>query len=161
MAQAEFRFESTVMEVDLSGNILHTWDLASIITAAMVAGFVLLAIAQVTAKRPVINLRLMLNRSYASVILIVVVIGVVLYGILYVLPQFLTLISGYNAEQSGKILFLSGIPAFLMMPMLPIILGKAPLKATVITGLICFAVSCFLDTDLTADSSARSCASCR
>ena len=31
-------FESTVMEVDLSGNILHTWDLASIITDAMVAG---------------------------------------------------------------------------------------------------------------------------
>jgi hypothetical protein len=30
--------ESTVMEVDLSGNILHTWDMAKIITAAMVAG---------------------------------------------------------------------------------------------------------------------------
>ena len=125
------------------------------LTAAMVAGFIVLAVAQVTAKRPVINLRLMLNRSYASVILIVVVIGIVLYGILYVLPQFLTLISGYNAEQSGKILFLSGIPAFLMMPLLPIILGKAPLKATVITGLLCFAVSCFIDTDLTADSSGR------
>lgn len=123
------------------------------LTIAMVAGFVVLAIAQRTARRPVINLKLMLNRSYASVILIVVVIGIVLYGILYVLPQFLTLISGYNAEQSGKILFLSGVPAFLMMPFLPLILGKAPLKATVMTGLVCFAVSCFLDTELTADSS--------
>ncbi len=125
------------------------------LTVAMVSGFILLAVAQVTAKRPVIKLRLMLNRSYASVILIVVVIGMVLYGILYVLPQFLTLISGYNAEQSGKILFLSGIPAFLMMPLLPLILGKAPLKATVTLGLVCFAVSCFIDTDLTADSSGR------
>ena len=125
------------------------------LTAAMVVGFIVLGIAQMTARRPVINLRLMLNRSYASVILIVVVIGVVLYGILYVLPQFLTLISGYNAEQSGKILFLSGVPAFLMMPFLPLILGKAPLKATVLTGLACFAVSCFLDTELTADSSGR------
>ena len=123
------------------------------LTVSMVIGFIMLAIAQMTAKRPVINLKLMLNRSYASVILIVVVIGIVLYGILYVLPQFLTLIAGYNAEQSGKILFLSGLPAFLMMPFLPLILGKAPLKITVMIGLGCFAVSCFLDTELTADSS--------
>lgn len=126
-----------------------------LLTAAMVAGFVALAIAQMTAKRPVIKLRLMLNRSYASVILIVVVVGIVLYGILYVLPQFLTLIAGYNAQQSGNILFLSGLPAFLMMPILPLMLGKANMKLMVTIGLLCFAASCFLDIGLTADSSGR------
>ena len=124
-----------------------------LLTAISVIGFIMLAIAQVTAKRPVIKLRLMLNRSYASVILIVVVVGVVLYGILYVLPQFLTLIAGYNANQSGQILFLSGLPAFLMMPFLPLMLGKANMKVMVTLGLVCFAASCFLDTHLTADSS--------
>jgi DHA2 family multidrug resistance protein len=101
----------------------------------------------------VIKLRLMLNRSYASVIVIITVVGMVLYGILYVLPQFLSGIAGYNAEQSGRVLFLSGIPAFLMMPILPFLLGKVNIRWMVLCGLICFATSCFLDTDLTAQSS--------
>ncbi len=122
------------------------------LTVASACGFVALAIAQVTAKRPVIKLRLLLNRSYASVILIVTVIGMVLYGILYVLPQFLSLIAGYNAQQSGQILFLSGVPAFLMMPFLPLMLGKANMKVMVVLGIACFAASCFIDIDLTADS---------
>lgn len=131
------------------------FESASIVglTVASTCGFVALAVAQVTAKRPVIKLRLLLNRSYASVILIVTVIGMVLYGILYVLPQFLSLIAGYNAQQSGQILFLSGIPAFLMMPFLPLLLGKANMKVMVVLGIACFASSCFIDIDLTADSS--------
>jgi DHA2 family multidrug resistance protein len=94
----------------------------------------------------------MANRSYASVIIIVVVIGMVLYGILYVLPQFLNLIAGYNAAQSGRILAISGIPAIMMMPILPFLLGKAPLRLTVLTGLVCFSLSCFIDTDLSANT---------
>jgi MFS transporter, DHA2 family, multidrug resistance protein len=123
-----------------------------LLSAASVVGFILLAIAQATAKRPVIKLKLMLNRSYASTILIIVVIGMVLYSVLYVLPQFLSLIAGYNAQQSGRILAISGIPAFLMMPFLPLILGRAPLRLTVLLGVSCFATSCFLNTGVTADT---------
>jgi DHA2 family multidrug resistance protein len=124
-----------------------------VLTIAAAVGLATLAVAQFTAERPVIKLRLMLNRSYASVIVIITVVGMVLYGILYVLPQFLSGIAGYNAEQSGRILFLSGIPAFLMMPFLPLLLGKVNIRWMVLCGLICFATSCFLDTDLTAQSS--------
>jgi len=123
-----------------------------LLSAVSVAGFILLALAQATAKRPVIKLKLMRNRSYASTILIIVVVGMVLYGVLYVLPQFLSLIAGYNAEQSGRVLAISGIPAFLMMPFLPLILGKAPLRLTVLLGVSCFATSCFLNTGVTADT---------
>ena len=117
----------------------------STLSAVSVVGFILLAIAQATAKTPVIKLRLMKNRSYASVILIIVVIGMVLYGVLYVLPQFLSQIAGYNSQQSGRILALSGIPAFLMMPVLPFILGRAPVRLTVMIGICCFAVSAFFN----------------
>jgi len=125
----------------------------TLLTAISIIGFILLAIAQATSRQPVIKLRLMLNRSYASVILIIVVIGMVLYGILYVLPQFLGLVAGETSEQSGRILAVSGIPAFLMMPILPLLLGKAPLKLTVFIGLVCFATSCFADIGLTAQTS--------
>jgi len=118
-------------------------------------GILLLAYAQLTSPKPVVKLRLLQNRTYASVILIIISIGMVLYDILYVLPQFLGGIAGYNAEQSGWVLALSGIPAFLMMPILPRILRRGDTRIVVFCGLVCFAVSCFLDIHLTAQSAGR------
>ena len=62
-------------------------------------GMVLIAISQFTAKKPVMRLSLLSNPRYASVIFIVLVVGAALYGVIYLIPQFLGLISGYNAEQ--------------------------------------------------------------
>jgi DHA2 family multidrug resistance protein len=120
------------------------------ITAAI--GIAAMLVAQFTSRRPVIKLRLLKNRSYASVIVIIIAIGMVLYDILYVLPQFLSGVAGYNAEQSGWVLALSGLPAFLLMPVLPRILGRANIRLVVTCGLLCFAASCFIDIHLTAQS---------
>jgi len=113
---------------------------------------VVLLLSQMFAKEPVIKLRLLLNRSYASVILIVLVVGSVLYGVLYILPQFLSNVAGYNAFQAGQILLISGVPAFMMMPILPQLLGRVNMKMMITGGLICLAWSAFLDTHLTAES---------
>jgi DHA2 family multidrug resistance protein len=123
---------------------------------ASVVGLAVVAIAQFTSRRPVIKLRLMLNRSYASVVILVTAVGMAFYGVLYVIPQFLSGIAGYNAEQSGRVLFISGLPAFMMMPFLPLLLGKVNIRLLVFGGLTCFTVSCFLDIHLTAQSSGSS-----
>ncbi|HTV49799.1 MAG TPA: DHA2 family efflux MFS transporter permease subunit [Steroidobacteraceae bacterium] len=127
-------------------------DLIRVLTTTAVLGLSAMIVAQFTARRPVIKLRLLKNFSYASVIIIIISIGMVLYDILYVLPQFLSIISGYNAEQSGWVLALSGLPAFLMMPVLPRIIGRANIRVVVTCGLVCFAASCFIDIHLTAQS---------
>jgi DHA2 family multidrug resistance protein len=118
-----------------------------------VLGLTTLVITQFTSKRPVLKLRLLNNRTYASVILIIMTVGMVLYDILYVLPQFLSGVAGYNAFQSGRILALSGLPAFALMPVLPRILRFGNIKLVVGFGLVCFAASCFIDIHLTAQSS--------
>jgi DHA2 family multidrug resistance protein len=115
-------------------------------------GMVLIAISQRVAKKPIMRLSLMRNPRYASVIVIVFAVGAGLYGVSYLLPQFLSIVSGYNAEQSGAIMLVSGVPAFLMMPILPRILGKLDFRMLVIVGLVLFAASCMLDIDLTAQS---------
>ncbi|HTJ95671.1 MAG TPA: MDR family MFS transporter [Pararobbsia sp.] len=116
------------------------------------AGIAVLLIAQFTAKRPIVRLALLGNKSYASVIFIVFTVGAGLYGISYLLPQFLSTVSGYNAEQSGAIMLVSGVPAFLLMPVLPRIIGKIDSRLLVIAGLACFTASCMLDISLTAQS---------
>ena len=52
-------------------------------------GFVLLFAGQATAKRPIIKLKLLLDRQFGAVALMGVVLGVVLYGTSYAIPQFL------------------------------------------------------------------------
>ena len=127
-------------------------DMIVWLTVVMVAGLLLVAISQFIAKQPILRLSLLSNARYASVILIVFVVGMGLYCVSYILPQFLSNISGYNAEQSGVVLLVSGVPAFLLMPILPRLLGAVDARLMVILGLICFGGSCFLDIDLTAQS---------
>jgi DHA2 family multidrug resistance protein len=117
-----------------------------------VLGFLLIGISQRVAKRPIMRLSLLRNPRYASVIVIVSAVGAGLYGVAYLVPQFLGLIAGYNAEQSGGIMLLAGLPSFAMMPLLPRLLAKVDFRLLVVCGLIAFAVSCLLDTTLTAQS---------
>ncbi|MBV8682502.1 MAG: DHA2 family efflux MFS transporter permease subunit [Caulobacteraceae bacterium] len=114
-----------------------------------VFGLILLGISQFTARRPVIKLALLGNWAYASVIILVTVVGMSLYAVIYVLPQFLSIIGGENAEQSGRVLFISGIPAFLVMPILPRLLGRVNIKILVGCGFGAFVLSCFINTHLT------------
>jgi DHA2 family multidrug resistance protein len=133
----------------------HQWfESSEIVMFSLIAalGFVLIAVSQFVASKPIMRLSLLRNPRYASVIVIVFAVGAGLYGVAYLVPQFLSLISGYNAEQSGDIMLLSGVPAFMMMPILPRLLGRIDYRALVIGGLVCFAVSCLLDTSLTVQS---------
>jgi DHA2 family multidrug resistance protein len=122
------------------------------LTWVSLAGMALIAISQFTAKKPILRLSLMRNPRYASVIVIVFAVGAGLYGISYLLPQFLSLVAGYNAQQSGAIMLLSGLPAFVVMPVLPRLLGKVDFRVLVVSGLLLFTLSCMLDVSLTAQS---------
>jgi MFS transporter, DHA2 family, multidrug resistance protein len=130
------------------------FESSMIVTLTLVSAFgmLLIAASQMTAKKPIVRLSLMRNPNYASVIVIVSAVGAALYGISYLVPQFLGVVAGYNAEQSGAIMLLSGLPAFLIMPVLPRMLGKFDFRVLVITGLLMYAISCMIDISLTAQS---------
>jgi DHA2 family multidrug resistance protein len=123
-----------------------------LLTAVSVLGFMLLFAGQIFAKRPVIKLSLLLDRQFGSVALMGVVVGMVLYGTAYVIPQFLAGIAGYDALQAGKIVLLSGIPSLMLMPFTPLMIRHFDIRFAVITGLIIMAASCWIDTTLTAQS---------
>jgi DHA2 family multidrug resistance protein len=116
------------------------------------AGFGLLAAGQVFSRRPVIQLRILLERSFGGVFLLSLMVGAALYGVLYVIPQFLALVAGYNAEQSGDVSMISGVPSIAMMALFPLLVRLIDLRAAIALGLLLYGVSCFLDAGLTAAS---------
>jgi DHA2 family multidrug resistance protein len=122
------------------------------LTALTVVGFVLIGLGQIYAKRPVVRLALLRNRAFAAVFVLGLLIGAVLYGTSYVIPQFLAAIAGYNAQQSGSVVFLSGIPAAMMMPLFPLLVTRIDLRVSVMGGMILMATCCWFDSTLTAQS---------
>ena len=123
------------------------------LTVVSVIGFVLLAIGQFTAasnrREPVVYLRILRDRSFGMVFVISLVVGGALYGLLYLIPQFLANVSGYNSLQAGYVVLLSGIPAVCMMPLFPFLARTVDIRALIALGLLCFAGSCFMNAQLT------------
>ncbi len=111
-----------------------------------------MAAAQKTSPDPVIKLALLRNSAFASAIFITLVVGAAVYGTTFVVPQFLASIAGYNPRQAGGIMALAAIPAFLMMPVLPRILGRHRYPSDGGAWPGCFAASCFIDIHLSPDS---------
>jgi DHA2 family multidrug resistance protein len=122
------------------------------LTVVAIVGFGLLLYGQLYARKPVLKLRLMLGRQFASVVVMALALGMVMYGSTYVIPQFLAIISDYNALQTGKVIFWMGVPAFLLMPVLPFMIRRIHIRIAVGTGLLVMAMSCFISTNLTAES---------
>jgi DHA2 family multidrug resistance protein len=115
-------------------------------------GFAALVTGQFVARKPVIQLRILLQRSFAGVFIMSLMVGAALYGILYVIPQFLSAVSGYNSEQSGYVAAISGVPTILMLALFPILVRRIDLRVAIAFGLLLFGISCFMNADVTSES---------
>jgi len=127
-------------------------SLIQVMALVSATGFALLFAGQVFARRPVIKLRLLLDRQFGSVALMGVVLGVVLYGTSYAIPQFLAAVADYNALQSGKVVLLSGIPSLFMMMLVPIMIRTFDIRLAVGAGLLIMCGAALLDSHLTIES---------
>ena len=119
------------------------------LSVVTLSGFVALILSQFQRRRPVVRLSLLLDRSFSAVLVMIMAVGMILFGVMFIIPQFLATISGYNAEQSGLVVLLSGIPTLMMMPFVPILLQKIDVRLLVFTGMIFFGLACILNQILT------------
>ncbi len=124
-----------------------------LLSLASLLGFGLLAAGQSVSRKPVIDLRIIFQRSFGGVFLMSLVVGGALYGILYLIPQFLSKIAGYNAEQAGYVALLSGIPTLLMMPLFPFLVRRLDVRVAIGFGLFLYGISCLLNAGLSPESS--------
>jgi DHA2 family multidrug resistance protein len=58
-------------------------------------------IVELTNKKPFVNLRLLGSRNLGASCATNFVLGLALYGSVYLLPQYLTIVQGYSAFQTG------------------------------------------------------------
>jgi DHA2 family multidrug resistance protein len=114
--------------------------LTTLALAALV-GFVIHASLK---KDPVLDLRVLKDRTYATGVALMTILGFVLFGSLVMLPLFLQTVLGYSSYDAGIAMAPRGFGAFLAMPLVGYLIGKLDPRKMVIGGLAIAGATLFM-----------------
>jgi MFS transporter, DHA2 family, multidrug resistance protein len=120
----------------------------SIVAAVALSAFLWI---ELTARKPLLNLRLLVRRNFGFGILANFLLGIALYGSVFILPVYLSRIQGYNAEQIGMVLAWTGFPQLLLIPLVPRLMQRFDARIIIGIGFALFAVSNFMNIHMTND----------
>ena len=112
------------------------------------------AATELTARQPLLNLRLLARRNFGLGILANFLLGTALYGSLFVVPVYLARIQGYNSEQIGFVLAWTGLPQLLLIPFVPRLIRRYDPRLVIAAGFALFAASNFMNIHMTSDTAA-------
>jgi DHA2 family multidrug resistance protein len=124
-----------------------------IVKLSVIAGVALTAFIaiELTTKKPLLNLRLLARRNFGFGLLANFLLGIALYGSVFILPVYLSRIQGYNAEQIGMVLAWTGLPQLLLIPLVPRLMQRFDARIIIGVGFALFAASNFMNIYMTND----------
>jgi DHA2 family multidrug resistance protein len=124
-----------------------------IVKLSIIAGLALTAFIaiELTTKKPLLNLTLLARRNFGFGVLANFLLGIALYGSVFILPVYLSRIQGYNAEQIGMVLAWTGLPQLLLIPLVPRLMQRFDARIIIGIGFALFAASNFLNIYMTND----------
>jgi MFS transporter, DHA2 family, multidrug resistance protein len=120
----------------------------SIIAAVALTLFVII---EMTSRKPLLNLSLLFRRNFGFGVLANFLLGVALYGSVYILPVYLSRIQGYNSEQIGLVLAWTGLPQLVLIPLVPRLMKRVDPRIVIGIGFALFAASNFMNIYMTSD----------
>ena len=131
------------------------WFSSPFIVKLAIVAFVFLAAfiwIELVVKKPLVKLSLLKQRNFGIGVLVNVLVGVALFGTVYILPQYLGQVQRYNAEQIGNVLAWTGLPQLLLIPLVPVLMKRFDARYIGFLGISIFAISCFMNITLSADN---------
>jgi DHA2 family multidrug resistance protein len=122
------------------------------LTAISIAALVAFVIHASRAREPVLDLRVLKDRTFATGVFMMTVLGFVLFGSLVMLPLFLQTVLGYPSLQAGEAMAPRGFGAFLAMPLVGLMIGKVDPRKMVIAGLAIAGSTLFMLSSINLDA---------
>jgi MFS transporter, DHA2 family, multidrug resistance protein len=109
-----------------------------IVTLAVVSAVSLIALIwyELHTDAPIVDLRVFKNRTYATGVLLMTVVGFVLYGSLVLLPVMLQTLMGYSSLEAGKAMAPRGMGSLIMMPIVGMLTSKVDPRKLLALGLL-------------------------
>lgn len=129
---------------DWFGSDFITW--LSAIAAISLSLFVWV---ELRSDKPLLNLRLLARRNFGFGILANFLLGIVLYGSVFILPVYLARVQGYNSEQIGMVLAWTGLPQLVLIPLVPLLMKRFDVRMVIAVGFALFSASNFMNVHMT------------
>ncbi len=126
-------------ELDWFGSSIITWC----IVISVLAG-IAFVVRELTARQPLVDLRVLKNRNLAVGCALIAVLGALLYGTIAVLPLFMQNLLGYTALEAGLALSPRGVGAFFATIIVGRLVGKISNRILITVGFLGLAYSSFL-----------------
>jgi DHA2 family multidrug resistance protein len=111
----------------------------------------LFVVVELISKKPLLNLRILFRRNFGFGVLANFLLGVALYGSVYILPVYLSRIQGYNSEQIGMVLAWTGLPQLVLIPLVPRLMKRVDPRIVIGVGFALFAASNFMNIYMSND----------
>ena len=108
-----------------------------------VVGIAALIIRELVTDHPVVDLRVLKNRSFAAGVFLISMLGFVLYASLVLLPLYLQTLMGYPAYNSGLALSPRGIGALLFTPLAGHLTTKTDPRRLLVVGFVLGSITMF------------------
>ena len=113
--------------------------------AIFIPAFIVIELRQ---KEPLVDLRLFARRNFGLGSIVNVVLGIGLYGVVFILPFYLGQMHGYNASEIGTVLIWLGLPQLLVIPLVPKLMQLADTRVLIGIGILLFGGGSFLTAHL-------------
>ena len=110
-----------------------TMTMLAVIAGVAVAAFI---IREMLAEHPIVDLRVFRDRTYATGVFLMTMLGFVLYGSLVLLPIMLQTLLGYPSLQAGIALAPRGIGSFLATPIIGMSIGRVGPRKLLTGGIV-------------------------
>ncbi|HEY4253664.1 MAG TPA: DHA2 family efflux MFS transporter permease subunit [Roseomonas sp.] len=105
-----------------------------------------------TSPEPIVELRAYADRNFAIGSLFAFLVGIGLYGSVYLIPLFLGRIRGFNSLQIGETMFITGLCMFFAAPLVGQMTQRLNVRLVLAIGLFLMALAAWLTATLTSQS---------
>lgn len=123
------------------------------LTIVIILGFVFLVYNELKIINPILDLHAFKNKNFAFGCMYSSVIGVGLYGSVYIMPLFLYRVAGMTSLQIGLVMMVTGIFQFVSAPLAGRLYATGIDKRLMLAiGLSLFGFGCYLNSFLTPES---------
>jgi DHA2 family multidrug resistance protein len=125
-------------------------------TVLLVGTFVAFIVRELTAAKPLVNLKIFLDRNFALGCLLIGLFGGAIYGLVTLLPLFYQTLLGYTATAAGIAVSPRGLGAIFIMPIIGVLTGRLDNRWLIGAGFLLFGLTSIWMGHLTLDISPTS-----
>ncbi|MBW8182935.1 DHA2 family efflux MFS transporter permease subunit [Shewanella nanhaiensis] len=142
------------LEVVLEEGNRKDWfgsDLIRDLTIIAVINITLFVYIQLKKEEPLVNLRLLGQRDFAISTIAYFLLGMALFGAIYMIPLYLAQIHNYSPLDIGEVIMWMGFPQLLVLPFIPKLMERFDGRYLAAFGFAMFSLSYYMNSHMTAD----------